>query len=324
MDATISVIVPIYNTKQYLPRCIESILSQTYTNIELLLINDGSTDGCTEICDSYAKKDSRIAVIHKENTGQSDSQNLALTLIKGEFVTFVDSDDYMMPTMLQTLWDMIKTNDADIAVCAYLRDGHPDTNKATDGFVLTNIQAMSDIFTSGGKINPETWAKLYKKSLFLENNICFPAGHTAGDQHTTYKLMYYARKIAVTNQRLFRYMHRADSITGVSFKPERLYVLTAGESAMKFVKEKNIPLEQQARCFYVGLCLYQINQILKDGSYHKWSDVLTNLRKLVLSHYTSDMRTLLAKKRLVGICLLRLGYWAYKPMCMLFLKFLKG
>lgn len=307
----ISVIIPVYNTKDYLPRCIDSVLNQTYTNLEILLINDGSTDGSGDICDKYANEDKRITVIHKKNTGQSDSQNIGLKVIKGDFVSFVDSDDFMMPTMLEVLMQKIQAYDADVGVCSYLRVDEPETNDLGDDIVLTGIEAMSDVFVSGGNINPETWSKLYKKSLF--NDICFPAGHTAGDQHTTYKLMYFAKKVVKTKQVLFRYMFRSDSITSVSFKEERLYNLVAGETAIKFVREKQLPLENHALCFHIGLNLYLINQILKDGSGNKWPQVLKDLRKTVLMCSSKDTDRLLAKKRQIGIKLLRLGWWAYKP-----------
>ena len=320
----ISVIVSIYNTMSYLPRCIESILNQTYSNIEVLLINDGSTDDCGAICDKYAEKDNRISVIHKENTGQSDSQNLGIKIAKGIFVTFVDSDDYMVLTMLEILMTNIYSYEADISVCSYLRTDEPVTNIVEQDILLTGIEAMNDVFISGGKVNPETWGKVYKTCLFIENDIYFPVGYTAGDQHTTYQLMFYAKRVISTNQKLYRYTRRKESITGVSFTLERLNVLKAGERAIEFVKEQNYPLEKQALCFHIGLNLYLINQVLKDDTWRKWPHVLEELRETVLECSSTGTDRLLAKKRFVGVKLLYLGYWAYIPARKIFMTIGKG
>lgn len=310
----ISIIVPVYNTKQYLCRCVDSIINQTYRNTEVLLIDDGSTDGSSEICDKYAIDDYRVVTIHKENTGQSDSQNIGLQKAKGEFIAFVDSDDFMLPNMLEVLMQKINAYDADIGVCSYIRTAEPDFDAVLgDDIILSGLEAMGDIFTSGGKINPETWAKVYRTSLFLDNDVFFPKGLTAGDQHTTYRLMFYAKKIIRTMQPLFCYTFRSDSITGVSFSKERLNVLGAGKAAISFVKEKQISLENHAMCFYIGLNLYLINQILKDSNGYIWSGVLYDLRKTILSCCSWDAIRLLPKRRRIGIQLLCMGWWAYKP-----------
>lgn len=320
----ISVIVSIFNTEKYLPRCIESILAQTYQKLELLLVNDGSSDKSGEICNQYQKLDSRIKVVHKKNTGQSDSQNLAISMANGELVTFVDSDDFVHPEFLEILQKKMEFHDADVSICSYTKkmnlDIIPDSEKDTD-IVLTGIEAMKDVFISGGKVNPETWAKLYKKTLFVQNDVRFPAGYTAGDQHTTYRLMYFSKKVALTRQILFHYTQRVDSITGVSFKPERLSVLNAGIAAIDFVKERNQLLESYARCFFVGLNLYLINQILKDKHGDSWIETLIELRKLVLENSSPEVEDLLASKRRWGIRLLRLGYWAYTPARKIFMLY---
>ena len=115
----ISIIIPIYKVEKYLPRCIESLLAQTYKNLEIILIDDGSPDGCPQICDNYAQRDSRIIVIHQKNTGVSAARNAGLKIAKGEYIGFCDADDFVRPTMYEKLKKFIEYNEADLAICGY-------------------------------------------------------------------------------------------------------------------------------------------------------------------------------------------------------------
>lgn len=126
MPKTVSVIVPVYNVKPYLPRCIERLLNQTYTDLEIWLIDDGSTDGSGTICDEYAKKDSRIQVIHKPNSGVSSARNAGLRAATGDYIGFLDSDDYCAPTMFETLVTQLETTTSDIAVCSFANEESPN------------------------------------------------------------------------------------------------------------------------------------------------------------------------------------------------------
>ena len=153
----ISIIIPVYNTEQYLPRCIDSILSQSFTDYELLLIDDGSTDGSNALCDAYAEKDNRIRVFHKENGGVSSARNLGLKEAKGEWICFVDSDDELQPAGLQTMVDGI-SNEVDMVMAGII-----DQNKA-----LLMMYPSADMPYMG-----YPWGKLYKRNLVLERNISF-------------------------------------------------------------------------------------------------------------------------------------------------------
>ncbi len=125
MSKTVSAIVPVYNVKPYLPRCIESLLAQTYTALEILLINDGSTDDSGKVCDEYAAKDSRLKVIHKENGGVSSARNAGLCAATGDYIGFLDSDDYVAPTMFETLVAQLEATTADISVCSFSNEETP-------------------------------------------------------------------------------------------------------------------------------------------------------------------------------------------------------
>ena len=121
MNSLISVIVPIYNVEKYLDRCVESIINQTYKNLEIILVDDGSPDNCTQMCDDYAKKDSRIRVVHKENGGLSDARNAGMEVATGEYVSFIDSDDYISLDFYETLFQTMIDNDSDIVECSVVK-----------------------------------------------------------------------------------------------------------------------------------------------------------------------------------------------------------
>ena len=116
MEDLISVVVPIYNVENYIKKCVDSILSQTYKNLEIILVDDGSPDNCPQICDEYAQKDNRIKVIHKENGGLSDARNAGIDISKGKFITFIDSDDYIEKDYVEVLYNSIKENASDMAI----------------------------------------------------------------------------------------------------------------------------------------------------------------------------------------------------------------
>ena len=169
-DALISVIVPVYKVEQYLPKCVESILAQTYTNLEILLVDDGSPDNCGAICEEYARKDPRIKVIHKENGGLSSARNAALDIARGEYIGFVDSDDWIQPEMYETLLSGIKKNDADMAYGGrYDVDGN--TGEKTIGLCPQKEECISGMEMLGrvfvwDHCDSAAWDKLYHRSLF--------------------------------------------------------------------------------------------------------------------------------------------------------------
>lgn len=172
----ISVIVPVYNTKQYLPACIDSILAQTYRELEILLIDDGSTDGGGELLDAMAAKDSRIRVIHQKNSGVCAARNRGIAEARGDYLSFIDSDDTLEPDMYEVLMGLIRTHGVEIAHCSY--------NRITDGVVkpignsgtlhLHNTAQALECLLTGRDFVGSCWTKLYARKLF--EGICFPAG----------------------------------------------------------------------------------------------------------------------------------------------------
>ncbi len=206
----ISVIVPIYNTENYLDECIASIVSQTYKNLEIILIDDGSTDNSPEICDEWAKKDARVRVIHKEN------------VMKGELIGFVDSDDYIAHDMYEKLYGLMIQNDADSSVCNFyvFKDSKETNNKETNKTknikpldILSPEQALTSLAKPGTSYGLGwLWNKLYKAELF--SNVRFPAGNRHDDTARIHRILGSCRRIAVSYEYLFFHRVRSESVMG--------------------------------------------------------------------------------------------------------------
>ena len=194
----ISVIVPIYKVEKYIHRCIDSIINQTYKNLEIILVDDGSPDSCPRICDEYAKKDKRIKVIHKENGGLSDARNKGVDIATGDYIAFVDSDDYIHPNMYEVLIYELEKNNSDIALCKYKIVYEKSKIKTEiDGkfevYSLNNLQALDSMYGKDGVDFIVAWNKLYKKDLF--NKIRYPVGKIHEDEYTTYKLLFASKNV---------------------------------------------------------------------------------------------------------------------------------
>lgn len=208
----ISIIVPVYNVQEYLKNCINSILNQSYKNIEIILVDDGSTDESSSICDLYVKKDNRIKVIHKENGGLSDARNMGIKSVRGKYITFVDSDDYLDENYVKVLYILITENNSDIA-CSRMKktDSLNDKiiNKNEKINIYNSIDAIKEILYQRN-IDNSAPSKLFKKDLF--ENILFPVGYAFEDLDTMYKLFLQANKIVSTTNNYYLYYQRQGSI----------------------------------------------------------------------------------------------------------------
>lgn len=243
MEDLISVIVPIYQVEQFLPKCIDSICNQTYQKLEIILVDDGSPDRCGEICDEYAKKDHRIRVIHKANGGLSDARNAGIQIAQGTFFSFVDSDDLIHPQMLEQLHTMAIQKEAQIAICqyAYLEENEEaDFSKTIPSGperwrMVSQMEAQELYFDKQQRvIYTVAWNKLYRAELF--EDIRYPKGKVHEDEFTTFKLLYEAKGIVVTDDVFYYYLVRSNSIMG-KFNRKRFHLLDAYRERMRFYME---------------------------------------------------------------------------------------
>ena len=210
----ITVIVPVYNVEKYLDRCMESILAQTYTKLEIILVDDGAADSSGAICDSYAQKDERVQVIHKENGGLSSARNAALDIAQGEYIGFVDSDDYISVDMFEKLYQACVQYESEIAICCHYTERGDrlliEEPIVDESIQYTGVEALELLIRDQG-IRNYAWDKLYKASLF--QSIRYPDGRNYEDIATTYLLFYRAKRICSIPRYLYYYQIREGSIS---------------------------------------------------------------------------------------------------------------
>ena len=208
----ISIIIPVYKVEKYLEKCIESVLKQTYTNLQIILVDDGSPDNCGKICDEYAKKDLRIEVIHKVNGGLSDARNVGIAKTKGKYIGFVDSDYYIKEDMYEILINLIKEYDADVSICNLydVIDGKEYIRNNENGIQeYSRLEILKEVLLDKN-IQSYAWNKLYKKELFDE--IKYPIGKKYEDIGTTFYVFEKCNKIVVTSKPEYYYLKRSDSL----------------------------------------------------------------------------------------------------------------
>lgn len=224
MGKLLSVIIPIYNVEPYLDRCMESIVNQTYKNLEIIMVDDGSPDNCPELCEVWSKKDNRIKVVHKENGGLSDARNVGISVATGEYIAFVDSDDFVDLDMYRYMIDALEKNDADISTCgrySYRNGEVSQKHIAANEIVLTPIQAIDELLR-GGLIEEAAWDKIYKKKLF--DGIVFPVGEINEDLPIMPLLFEKANKIVCTGKALYYYCDNLGSITHEAYNEKKRVV----------------------------------------------------------------------------------------------------
>lgn len=243
----ISVIVPIYNVEKYINKCVDSIINQTYKNIEIILVDDGSTDNCYNICDEYKKKDNRIKVIHQENSGLSEARNAGIKMAKGEYLAFVDGDDYILEDMLEYLYKLLKETNSEISVCNFIRYWNEDKklidyNINRERIVIKREQALKEILKND-LLKSFAWNKLYKKSLF--KNVRYPKGMKMEDVATTYKLISNSEKIVIGKDAKYYYVQRDGSILATKSTSMYIDYYKAVYERYKFLDEKYPNLKKQ-------------------------------------------------------------------------------
>ncbi|HEP1806196.1 TPA: glycosyltransferase [Streptococcus suis] len=266
-EELVSVIVPVYNVEKYLSQCLDSIIHQTYKNLEIILVNDGSTDGSGKICDDYAAKDGRIKVIHQENGGLSDARNKGLDLMTGQFVTFVDSDDYLENNCIHTLYTYACTCKTDISIGKFIEFEentsqflfHNHLNNGNKIEFLTGDQCLERHHKYFLSIFVTAWAKLYRTSLFNDSNPCkkirYPLGVLHEDQYTTHKLFLKSNKIVFVNDYLYVYRVRKNSITNTPLSDKRIMDNIRGleEKIIDFcLLNKDMTLLREHYLFYLN------------------------------------------------------------------------
>lgn len=261
----ISVIVPVYNVEKYLKKCIDSIICQTYENIEIILIDDGSTDSSSKICDKYLLKDSRIKVIHQKNQGIAIVRNKGLAQSNGKYIFWVDSDDYISNECIEYLYNLLKKENADMSICNYLQGSSRlyDFNSNEDYYneIMNSKKALEYIYESDhyAFIMAASWAKLIKKELY--DNLKYPENKLFEDIYMSHHLINNCNKIAYTNKVMYYYFQWNDSILGKKLHRGKLDYLYAFEERIHFFEElQYLDLKEKARLQYLHALMWEYSR----------------------------------------------------------------
>lgn len=260
MDDLISVIIPVYKVEPYLLRCVHSVMEQSYRNLEIILVDDGSPDNCGKMCDALAEKDTRIKVYHKENGGLSDARNFGVEQATGKYITFIDSDDYIAEDYIEYLHALLSENSADISCCPMSKTyGDVAEYKSNENLprvqLLTGKEACYQLFNSKLYLTLVTaWGKLYKSEIVKQYP--FPKGRVHEDEATTCKYYYASQTVAVGNRCLYAYFQNPAGIMNADPDGRKPDFIWAVFHRAQFFEEQNEPeIAQKAWSSFFTLCV---------------------------------------------------------------------
>ena len=282
MQPLVSVIVPVYKVEKYLDRCVNSILKQTYNNFELILVDDGSPDKCPEMCDEYAKKDLRVKVIHKENGGLSDARNAGTAIAKGEYITFIDSDDWVLTDYIETLLDLLIAHDAQMSICSFQKVTKPDDTKENQGSktkTYNKIEALENLLYQKPFDN-SAWGKLYQADIAKKH--LYPKGKLFEDLGTTYKMIEECERVVWTDTPLYCYFFNSDSITHQEFSVKRLDILELIDEQYDYICTTYPQIKKAASSRKFSAYCYAIKQLKNQND--KWDEVRNTLWNYIVSY----------------------------------------
>lgn len=255
----ISVIVPVYKTEAYLTKCLESIQSQTYPNLEIILVDDGSPDRSGELCDALQEKDARIKVVHKENGGLSSARNAGLDVMSGAYVGFVDSDDWIQPEMYARLMELMQRYDAQIAAGGMMMETgqqfNPHGDKDTEPVLFNRLEALQAV-TLNEQITNSFCDKLFRADLF--RTLRFPVGEFFEDFKTIHKCLELADQVVYTSQPMYIYRQTEQSISRGDFHPRMFEDAYAAKARSAYYLEKYPQIYDYAVASYIRVCLVRI------------------------------------------------------------------
>ena len=291
MPTLITVVVPVYNVESYLKKCVTSICNQTYAALEIILVDDGSTDSSGKICDNLAMADPRTKVLHKKNGGLSEARNYGIAAARGEYIAFIDSDDYIEVSMLETLFSNLDKYNADISVCAYDMEYPQQSAVISEGNSLI-VYAKEEAFKvllHKNNIGVIPCNKLYKTSLF--HNVRYPVGQHFEDINTTYKLIANAAKIVYEPKVFYHYVQRTDSINGINFKNKtfnkKLYDMElAADELQKYISVHCKPALPEIS---IGCCDYYLRIINQEILFKINNPVLQKKARHIIKKYLPNI-----------------------------------
>ena len=299
MKPSVSIIVPVYSVEPYLRKCIDSIIKQTYKNLEIILVDDGSPDSCGDICDEYAARDERIIVIHKQNGGLSDARNAGLDVAKGDYVQFVDSDDWIEKDCCETAIQKASIFHADIVCFGYLESfpsGRDVKHVVESSGERNKLELVKELVSGEGVIRDYVWNKLFRRNLL--DGIRFPKGRCFEDMDVTYKLFHRAYKIYTVNTIFYHYIRRSGSLAYGTLRPaalkDKMYI---HKQQLAFLKQ-NYPtlVESQINKMLIEMMI-GIVVLRRESDY----DIILNEINSFIDEYESSVKKLTKYSRQIWL-----------------------
>lgn len=279
-EPLISIIVPVYRTEKYLNRCVTSIVNQTYANLEIILVDDDSPDNCPEICDQWKEKDCRIRVVHKENGGAGSARNAGIDIATGEYIEFVDSDDWIENMMCECLRELIEEYRADMVLCEMRRISRKFTlrqNKPNNISVWDRKECLNHFFrTNGERDTHSVCGRLIRRELLRD--FSFIEGKMNEDVHACYYLATMCRKAVYTNAVLYNYYCNMESITRCRFTAKKLDLLEIWKIVKEMVSDMSPEYERECDLNYKRACFTLLSRMYIDG-YDRTDPHLEETRK---------------------------------------------
>lgn len=310
MNVLISVVVPVYNVKQYLEKCICSIMKQTYKNIEIILVDDGSTDGSGTICDEYAKKYDYILAVHKKNGGLADARNYGIEHCNGEYICFIDSDDFITENMIEVLYNNLINNNADVSICNYkiydaISDQYADACDVREG--LWTIQDFwENCYSDKLLYCTYSWNKMYKKSIF--DKARFSVGRISEDAWILKDIISNCKQIYVSNERCYIYVQRSGSIMQTSLLKSWLSAVEACIERMSYFEEEKDYINLNKNMAYIirtmvnskiNAAFTEVSDLYKKDKYNV-KNVYKKYRKLLSSKTRLQYMIFMISEKLYG------------------------
>lgn len=320
----VSIVIPVYNVEKYLRQCLDSVVCQTFKDIEIIIVDDGSQDNCGSICDEYAAKDKRITVIHQQNKGLSEARNAGIEAASGEYFMFIDSDDWVEPDLLKKLCDTAFENDADMCCCThkrqegkrvYVRKGR---SEPLEDMEIYEGDRKIEAFIRDRRFTNTAWAKLFSAELFKE--LRFPPGRLYEDVFVMHRIVYAAKRIVNIKYDGYIYRRHSESITGRKYSDKQKDCVYSRYEQLEFVKKYCADLETDADSNVLDACRGLMFRLAADNRrYRETENWLQGIHREKMSAYMKKRHSFLAfaytviaffsvpAARFLTRCLLKLG-----------------
>lgn len=309
----LSIIVPVYKVEQYLDKCVESICAQSFTDFELILVDDGSPDRCGQMCEDWTKKDSRVKVLHKQNGGLSDARNAGVEIAQGDYIGFVDSDDYIKPDMYEVLVNNLEQHDADISMCGYAdiyADGVRKDNNDRTTYVWNQEETIHQVLL-GKLLSVHAVTKLYKRECFRE--VRYPVGKVSEDAYVIMDILDQVHKAVFTPYAAYYYVHRGESINTGKYIKKDLTRIEAHDKNYHYICKAFPQYQKLAYERYLGAVAFVGSKMAMSGireddpdCKNVFSILRRNVMKILRGEYFSTKRkmalvVMMVSKRIYAI-----------------------